>query len=1224
MPLHIYYSDRIEDLADHLKGKLVAEREKSDPFDFPQVVVPNRNISRWLQIRVFADTPELCAGVGFPFMEKRLTELLLRNLELPEGKSFSPIPDNGYANAILAALLAPKGHPGFADFAPFRRYVAGEEGAGRPLDVSTQKGARMAWQLATRLADLMDQYEVRRPEIVANWLAGRNADGTGTPRPGSTEAGEAALARALWGKPDGAFPDGGERLSLRQLYDRVERSAPAGDPETVYFFGMSTLSILQAKILVWLAQKHEVIFYHNNVCLEYWGDIETKSERVKRLGRAHAGDEDIQVENPLLSQWGAAGRETMRLLVDLEEGSDGSVAFEWKCIADRGRPRPGTMLGRIQDSIRRRTGETGTLPQDASLQIVGAPGIRREVEMVYNAILGAVWKPGGSGDRPWDESGPCSFSDIAVLVPDMAAYRPMIEAVFDARDEIPFGLVDTTASEESAYLAGFLALADLARRGLTRETLFALLDNPCVQAALAFTPDDAADWRGVVARIGAFDGFEAREGESFTAWDWALSRLRLATVADAVTRDRGTEGAEPVPLAPVNDRTVLRLSEIVELLHRRVGEAFLDAGTSKPRRLPCGPRPDEPKGSEDGPEGSEKPDEQNWRRVLSGLAREFLAVPKDDEGKDDELEGSVRRQILKALAGLAALPGEQSAELAVAAVEHFAGGLPCRRGGYLTNGVTIAGLQPMRPVPFRQVFVLGLGEGGFPGRKGAVDMLDVRGAGWKLGDVSLPKTNRFLFLETLMAVRDRLVLSYPDRDIAKDAELFPSGIVRELETFAGSIAETGTFEELNGYPLLERGERRTPPGAPNPVRDVEWSKDDPFAGLVPTYSKTARRTAAALAGAGPAPDPASAKVGPAPASAGAATGGRARREVSAKELAEFLKEPLHAALEFGFGVAEKGTRDGEIDPDSPLGVPDGPVKWGLQADWLAGDGELDAPFRKLQLEGKAPTGFLGDFARGRFAEQVAESRKDLLAFAKEFGLGTASCKTMRQRFPANLSRGAGESASDVLFVSATPNWREDGAEASVLVAGYLGESPPRLPPDAVLAPLVAFLMRVAKERPDGKARTLRVGVLDVEHGSRADWRWTLDPATAGKWLERLALRYLDYLDRPDADGLYADFTYRRLAKALEEEDDDIDWEAVLADMAKEDFKSRRGKNAPPKRYDGGLVVEQSVGRYRRDPTAEELERLYDEFYELPLSGVAETKSTSGERKDAAETKGGAQ
>ena len=53
MSLSIYYSDRIEDLAEHLKGKLIEERKKSDPFAFSTVVVPNTNIAKWLQIRKY-------------------------------------------------------------------------------------------------------------------------------------------------------------------------------------------------------------------------------------------------------------------------------------------------------------------------------------------------------------------------------------------------------------------------------------------------------------------------------------------------------------------------------------------------------------------------------------------------------------------------------------------------------------------------------------------------------------------------------------------------------------------------------------------------------------------------------------------------------------------------------------------------------------------------------------------------------------------------------------------------------------------------------------------------------------------------------------------------------------------------------------------------------------------------------------------------------------------
>ena len=105
--LKIYYSDRIEDLATHLKDQLLDERSSVDPFEFSQVVVPNTNIAKWLQIRVFAKEKTLCAGIRFPFVEQRLTELMSENL--PDGTPFSLLPNHAYVNAIMSALLAKKG-----------------------------------------------------------------------------------------------------------------------------------------------------------------------------------------------------------------------------------------------------------------------------------------------------------------------------------------------------------------------------------------------------------------------------------------------------------------------------------------------------------------------------------------------------------------------------------------------------------------------------------------------------------------------------------------------------------------------------------------------------------------------------------------------------------------------------------------------------------------------------------------------------------------------------------------------------------------------------------------------------------------------------------------------------------------------------------------------------------------------------------------------------------
>ena len=1181
MALSVYYSDRIEDLAAQLKGRLLEERcqPDSDPFVFSQVVVPNPNIAKWLQIRVFAKEQTLCAGVRFPFVEQRLTELMSANL--PDGTPFSLLPDHAYANAIMSALLAKKGELAeFDALAPFRAYVANGDGKDE-LKVSTQRQARMAWQLAIKMADLMDQYEVRRPEIVERWLAG---DGNGGRGENEVEAAEAALARMLWGR-HGVFPSNGENLSLRQLYDRVCTAPPKGPGETIYFFGHSTLSLLQVKILAWLAQTHEVVFYHNNVCLEYWGDIESKRERIKRLGKAHAEEEDVSVENPLLRQWGIAGRETMRLLVELEEENDGRIDFEWTCVANPDRVRPDTVLGRIQESICHRTSEADKVPQDASLQVVGVPGIRREVEMVYNAILGSVWKPKDSGLRPWPD---CTFSDIAVLVPDMATYRPVIEAVFDARGEVPYGLIDTTASEDSKFLAGFLALADMARRGLTRETLFAVLDNPCVQKALGFSVADVANWRDLTAALGAFDGFEDRDGESKFNWDWALSRLRLARVADEL-QVAGEPDAE-LPLLGEGGNGALQFSEIVELLYRKVGAAFGD-GTSR-RLLQCAVE------FSDGTRW--KP---NWAHVFTKLMNDFLAVPDDNP-----LEDNVQRQIVQTLNSLTTLPGAQDSEIVLAAVEQFVGGIACRRGGYLTHGVTIAGLQPMRPVPFKQVFVLGLGANGFPGRTSSTT-LDVRGAGWRLGDTSTPKVNRYLFLETVMSARDRLALSYQNRDIEKDAELFSSGIVRELEDFAGEAIIGTPFAEFKDYPLLERGEgadaqERVPPVA-SPVCDVTWDPRDPQAGILPTYSKVARAMARERMEGGTrfvateSESDAQERVPPV-----------GTREVSARELAEFLKSPVTAVLRYQLGIGVEGYRDKELEVDSPLGVSGGPPTWELQGAMLGEEGALDRLYHQMQLSGQLPMGFIGAFAKERFFENALQFAEQMRSFAAAFGVQEGVDLTARQRVPA-MVRSADGTETNVQYVAETPNWVETEDGVSVLVTGWLlaqygRELPDNARPiDRTLAPFMAFLMNLANKPAADVPRSLRVGVIDIANGKTAVWKWGVSPNAARAYLERLTARYWAFLEAVKRPSQYVDFTYKKLARALEP-DSGGDWDDILARLTAEDWNG--GANGD---FNSALVVEQAVGAYRRDPTAEELKDLYEEVYSLPMSGEKESGETGG-------------
>ena len=83
------------------------------------------------------------------------------------------------------------------------------------------------------------------------------------------------------------------------------------------------------------------------------------------------------------------------------------------------------------------------------------------------------------------------------------------------------------------------------------------------------------------------------------------------------------------------------------------------------------------------------------------------------------------------------------------------------RGHYLAEGVTLSSYLPMRPIPFKLVFLMGMGEGRFPAsyRKDHLDLRHIpipmretvegrRVRERQIGDVSEPERDRYMFLET--------------------------------------------------------------------------------------------------------------------------------------------------------------------------------------------------------------------------------------------------------------------------------------------------------------------------------------------------------------------------------------------------------------------------------------------------------------------------------------------
>lgn len=1086
MSLKILYSDRIEDLAEKLVAELKAERAAKGPFEFLKVAVANPNLGNWLKMKVLAKVPELSAGVEMPFLDEVLAERVKASyaggLELVSGRD--------YPAFVLDALM----NRWRKEFVPFRKYVKEEHDAGdetTPLAIVSQREARKAIQLAERLAQLLDVYE-------ATGHLGLLAEKQDV---NEVYRGEQALAETLFGHGEekGLLADKG-RISLRQMFETVKGEPRAGDAETLVLFGQTSLTDLQIRILEWLTQTTKITWFFP--------------------GRFEKTDNDLP-----LSAWHKATEKT-RASIEATFGDCLAVASCDKDTKDE------TVLSALRRGMAVATPEK-TRKQDASVQIVGAPGIRREIEMVYNAILGAVWKENKDGKPVAKDK--MSFSDIAVLVPDMPKYRPMIEAVFVGRGQIPYALVDTTAQDHSSFLDGFLALMNIARYGLSRKRVFDVLENPCVQRAMGFSRDDVLKWLELAQKYGAYDGYrehdsdERNESGHFN-WEWALRRMRLGLVARQLGIGKGK--VEALPLEADDAEAVYRLSEVVETLWRR-----LDALNRIQEPVECS-------------SVDEKLWEKSWAGRLRAVMDEFLAVDKDDS-----IEALVRAGVIRTLNSLKVVGGPQSYKLPVAVVEHAVAGAECAKGGYLRHGVTIGTLRSLAHVPFRQIFIVGLGEGGLPGR-GDQSTLDVRNEveNEKRSDVLRPEEERARMLAAVLSARDRLVVSYPNCELGSDAKLYPSSLVNDLKAECRRHLADGEFREFEGYPLVESAEALETPGGRIASAVGGEAVEPCFAGLLPSYSEQAY----VLAGKMEAPK----RARPAMETDGEV---KDLAEPTPKDLAEFVKDPFTAILKCRLGIATEGYRDHCVDDATPLGVQSGPPLWKLQEEIVKGN--FEEAFRNGQGEANIPNSFLGEFAKDGLGPVVE--------WAKTIGQEDRSLV------------GDGLAVTDTRAVVCRPYSKGTKKE------------PIDLRPDAVLEPLMDRLSRC--KDGVGEDVDFTVVAINVEKRSLDSWQWQLSAKEASAYYDTVKDCYMKCLSEA-RDGRLPSFTYGELRDVVRlsanAKDAEFDWEGT----ARELLEKRNDFNAGGKTFNNAPVVGNVAEAFKRDPTGKDLKDMFVKLFAVPMTG----------------------
>ena len=782
MGLRIFWSDRIERLAGELAESLRAQgrRAGADLFVAARVIVPNMNVRKWLQLFVARHTG-VCLNIQFQFLEDGFEELLAP----PPPPVGAPAPASGterldredLQQMILALLLAEgegRGRPKRGSpLAPLLSYLGPRD------EVRDRDFSRRAWQLSGALASLFMEYERQRRDLIAEWMAppataGRGGATSRVKAEGAMEAAQRVLYQRLFA-PGGLRDqlqncDGLRRLTLPQLAreSRIAAPPPAGP---IHLFGFPSFSDFYYETMAALSKTAELSVYqlsfHRRECagasaLPAWARCDG-SDAARPPGGG----------NELLRQWGTLGRDNLISLArwtdefaitpeihwldDPSESPARSDRFD-DAAAQSGSSASdgsaGTLLHKLQ---RRIVGDEGVErgPQDRSIQIAGCPSVLREVETVYHSIL----------DNLSNDAG-LQLTDIAVLVTDMERYEPAIRSVFEREPRvIAYNLSDATAAADSLFARGVMSLLALVDSSFARSEVFDLVLNPCFLAAAGLSRADAREWIDWAAQLRIFHDFEP--GPSAHApytWGQGLRRLRLGRIMEAPEGDGATApGGDYRGLIPYRDmasgdeRAVGRFGRIIESLYRRTRAL-------KGRRRTCA----------------------QWADDLMALSDAFLAVPPDRPEEEPvwrQLREALRRFAdFDATLQAAGVAGGISLPVAVEFVSAHLAGIPSRHGRYLTDGVTVSSLKPLRPIPFQIVYILGLEEGRFPGAAPR-STLDLRSGQRRPGDAPPPESNRYLFLEILMSTRRKLYLTYVSKNLQKDEDYHPCSVVNQLQGF---------------------------------------------------------------------------------------------------------------------------------------------------------------------------------------------------------------------------------------------------------------------------------------------------------------------------------------------------------------------------------------------------------------------------------------------------------
>ncbi|OLY91449.1 DNA helicase/exodeoxyribonuclease V, gamma subunit [Cnuella takakiae] len=725
MAFKLFVSNTLKPLAQRWRKTL--RDSKASVFQPYYTITQTEGMNNWLRMQLAEDMEGIAANSVFLKPNDLLFKVstLLTSQQLPACTS----------DHLCWLLFQQLGEPAFINaFPAISAYYTAEGG----MDATR----RLA--LATKTADLFDQYQVYRPGMVAGWKGAR-----GLP---PMEAWQQYLWEQVRRITEPRFTN---KLQTAEAILEALKEPGRGEllrsrMPLVTMFGISITTQYHYNILKALAVHIDIVFFMLNPAPEvYWFD--TVSPRQKALmmekGKGVRYADSFAEGNALLTSWGKVVKDTF---IQLFENDELLNSCEEVGITE---PGNATLLQQVQlDIFNNSTGEDRTerietaLLKDGSITVNACYSMAREVEVLYNYLVHLV-------DQRRQELSP---RDIVVMVSDIDTYAPYIRAVFEnAPHRFPIRIADEGFGGSDNLVQALQQLLLLDEASFKAEQVLQLLDSSFIRNRFGLT--NIPLLRMVVERANIRFGIhgDTELDTVFVSWAYGIKRILLGfCMGDEAAYAFGADELYPVDLVEGGEaQELVRFCHFIQVLIDAVEER-------KEERTLSG-----------------------WSDYVRQLLRNCVAT---DEQATEEDYQVVSRQINRCneLAGL--YPGNLSYAVFL---QYFSGGLAAasQPTHFASGGITFCSLIPMRSIPFKVVAMLGLNFDKFPRREvlASFNLIDGR----QRGDRNVKDHDKHLFLETICSAQQWLYISYIGQSVKDNTHLPPSALVDELLDYLESIAE---------------------------------------------------------------------------------------------------------------------------------------------------------------------------------------------------------------------------------------------------------------------------------------------------------------------------------------------------------------------------------------------------------------------------------------------------